>query len=51
MADEEREKCDHPGCNCLQAEDSDYCSVYCETAGDNIELSCDCGHGGCGLAA
>ena len=47
MADEGREKCEHVGCNCLQADDSDYCSVYCETAGDSVELVCDCGHKGC----
>lgn len=47
MAD--AEKCAHEGCNCAQAEDSDYCSPYCESAGEGelTELKCDCGHAGC----
>lgn len=50
MADD-RETCDHGGCNCTVADDSDsdYCSPYCEAAGetDTTEIACDCGHAGC----
>jgi len=46
MADE-RNTCDHPGCNCAATGDSDYCSPYCQTAGDSVELACNCGHEGC----
>lgn len=47
MAEENRETCEHPSCNCVQAEDSSYCSPYCQTAGDSVELACNCGHPGC----
>ena len=48
MADD-RETCEHEICNCVPADDSDYCSPYCETAGENdtTEIACDCGHPGC----
>jgi hypothetical protein len=47
MADTDRETCEHTICTCPRAEDSSYCSAYCETAGDNVELACNCGHPGC----
>lgn len=48
MADREVERCSHPGCHCARAEDSDYCSAYCEGAGDDTtEIACGCGHQGC----
>lgn len=46
MADEPK-TCEHPLCSCAATEDSDYCSPYCETAGDVTELACNCGHTGC----
>ncbi|HVG19155.1 MAG TPA: hypothetical protein VNI02_08880 [Blastocatellia bacterium] len=51
MADDDRETCDHSICNCtVTDDDSDYCSAYCETAGDSTELACNCGHPGCAAA-
>ncbi|HEV2912254.1 MAG TPA: hypothetical protein VGX92_02960 [Pyrinomonadaceae bacterium] len=47
MADEERETCAHPGCNCPKPQDSDYCSASCAGAEDIAEVICDCGHPGC----
>ncbi len=47
MVDQERETCAHPGCNCPASEDSDYCSSYCEGAGDTPEIDCKCGHPNC----
>ena len=32
----------------MATNDSRYCSPHCETAGDTMELSCDCGHASCG---
>jgi hypothetical protein len=48
MADDKK-KCAHPACNCMAARDSKYCSPYCEGAKDTTELSCNCGHSGCGI--
>ncbi len=45
MAD--KNKCAHPSCSCPKADDSNYCSAYCEGAGDTIEIACNCGHAGC----
>ena len=45
MAD--KKKCAHPICNCPAREDNKYCSTYCEDAGDEMEIGCDCGHPGC----
>lgn len=39
--------CEHGICSCAATDDSDYCSAYCETAGDMTELACNCGHAGC----
>jgi hypothetical protein len=47
MAEENRETCEHSICSCARPEDSSYCSPYCETAGDSVELACNCGHPGC----
>ncbi|HEV7698730.1 MAG TPA: hypothetical protein VGO43_00730 [Pyrinomonadaceae bacterium] len=46
MADEG--KCAHDGCNC-SVSDSKYCSDHCREVVDQdiVEISCDCGHGGC----
>ncbi len=44
----ELEKCKHPACSCRVAEGDDYCSTYCEDAGDTTEIACNCGHAGCG---
>lgn len=46
----ERNTCDHPGCTCASMDDSDYCSPYCQTAGDTVELACNCGHSNCAAA-
>jgi hypothetical protein len=42
--------CAHEGCNCAATDDSDYCSAYCESAGDAdvTAIACECGHDGCG---
>jgi hypothetical protein len=42
-------KCKHNLCDCAAAEDSDYCSEYCENASDTgiTEIACSCGHPGC----
>ncbi|MEJ7615420.1 MAG: hypothetical protein WKF30_00265 [Pyrinomonadaceae bacterium] len=47
MADDERKAGKHPGCNCTKAQESDYCSAYCEAAAETNETSCGCGHPGC----
>ena len=48
MADElDENKCDHPACNCVVGDDDDYCSEYCENAGDITEIACGCEHPGC----
>ena len=45
----EDKKCAHPACRCRAREDSKYCSAYCESAGDKVEIQCNCGHSDCGL--
>jgi hypothetical protein len=49
MADEN--ECGHDGCGCSISGDQKYCSDHCENADDQdiIEISCDCGHPGCGI--
>jgi len=43
-------KCAHPPCLCVVTESKEFCSEYCSAAGkDEVEISCDCGHPGCGL--
>jgi hypothetical protein len=44
----EKDKCAHPNCTCSAANDSKYCSPHCESARDTLEISCKCGHPGCG---
>jgi hypothetical protein len=51
MTEDTKDKCAHPACACLRANDSKYCSTYCEDAGDTVELTCNCGHAGCGTDA
>ena len=46
---QEEKKCDHPACNCMVEEGADYCSQYCEDAGDTLEISCNCAHAGCAI--
>ena len=41
------EKCAHPNCTCPPAENSKYCSTYCEDAKDTTEIFCECGHATC----
>ncbi len=44
-------KCAHPACSCIPEKGEKYCSSYCKDAGsDDVEISCDCGHPGCGLS-
>ncbi len=43
----EQKKCAHEGCSCMAAEESKYCSQYCEDTKDVTVLSCDCKHPGC----
>jgi len=44
------EKCAHPACNCNVTDGKKYCSQYCSDAGDEVEIACDCGHGGCEIS-
>ena len=46
---DDRERCKHGPCECMAAEDEDYCSTYCENAAavSEAEISCSCGHAGC----
>lgn len=46
MADENK-KCKHQSCSCQVSGDRDYCSEYCENAGDITEIACGCEHSGC----
>jgi hypothetical protein len=43
----ENKKCAHPPCKCQAREGSDYCSTYCEGAGNAPDIQCNCGHPGC----
>ncbi len=44
MADGRKdEQCAHDNCNCAAGSDGDYCSAYCEGAGNTPEMLCDCG--------
>jgi hypothetical protein len=45
----ELKKCAHPACQCKVGDGKKYCSQRCEDAGDEVEISCDCGHAGCSL--
>ena len=51
MADEDDDRCGHDGCSCSVSGDQDYCSDHCRNADDQdiTEISCDCGHSGCGI--
>lgn len=41
------DKCEHRTCHCPARMDIEYCSQYCETAGDDFETGCRCGHAEC----
>jgi len=45
-----KQKCAHPACRCTVVDDQWYCSQFCEDAGDEVDISCDCGHPGCSLS-
>lgn len=49
MADDNR--CGHDACACAVSGDQEYCSDHCRNAADQdiTEISCDCGHSGCGI--
>ena len=49
MADDNR--CGNDGCECSISGDQVYCSDHCRNAADQdiTEISCDCGHPGCGI--
>jgi len=49
MADENAKTCEHEICSCTASDDSDYCSPYCQAAGDTdtVEIVCNCKHPGC----
>ena len=51
MADADNQ-CDHEACSCTAADNSSYCSPYCESAdeGDTTVIQCECGHPGCEAA-
>jgi hypothetical protein len=43
-------KCAHPSCQCMVAPNGPhgkYCSDHCKSAGNKIELRCDCQHPAC----
>jgi hypothetical protein len=46
MADH-KDKCAHPSCNCRAANDSKFCSAFCEGASEKADIICNCGHTGC----
>lgn len=41
------DKCAHPSCHCPARMDTEYCSEACETAKDDEETGCQCGHAEC----
>ena len=41
------EECAHPSCVCRAANDSKFCSAFCEGATDHPDITCNCGHAGC----
>jgi hypothetical protein len=43
----EQKKCANAPCDCLPAEDSNYCSAYCEGAEAGTDVVCHCGHAEC----
>ena len=47
MPENEKGICAHPACTCPVPEGEEYCSPYCEDAGDTTELECNCDHPGC----
>jgi hypothetical protein len=47
MADNRTEKCAHPSCVCVAANDSRFCSAFCEGSTDHPDIICNCGHGAC----
>jgi len=49
MAEQTKQKCAHPACNCIPEGTGKYCSQYCEDAKGIMELSCNCGHPGCSV--
>jgi len=51
MADDDDNRCGHDGCSCSVSGDQEYCSDHCRNADDQdiTEISCDCGHSGCGI--
>ncbi len=51
MADKKREKCAHPSCNCMAAEDSKYCGALCEGNAGRVDIICGCGHALCKASA
>ena len=50
MADDDN-RCGHEGCMCAVSGEQEYCSDHCRNADDQdiTEISCDCGHSGCGI--
>jgi hypothetical protein len=48
MLDEEEEKpCGHLSCECTVLADEEFCSPHCETAAEDDEVICGCGHAVC----
>jgi hypothetical protein len=50
MADNDQ-KCAHPSCNCTKANDSKYCSTFCEGNAGTPDIICGCGHASCETVA
>ena len=52
MTTNEQNKCAHLPCRCLVQAGDKYCSQACKEAGsEDVDIACQCGHGGCPLTA
>ena len=51
MPDTKTKKCAHPSCFCDAAEDSDFCSTFCEGKTSHPDIICNCGHADCKATA
>jgi hypothetical protein len=50
-ANEKKDMCAHPSCNCRAASDSKYCSAFCEGNAGRPDIICGCGHAACATTA
>ena len=47
MATKSKDICEHPGCTCPKAKDSNYCGAFCEGQASHPSIECEFGHTGC----